>query len=201
MTTGATPDVVSERVTVSGVAGRYAVALFDLAKDGGALDAIAADLGAIEALLRASEDLRRLIKSPLFGREEQSKALDGILGEVSTFSNGHKISDLTRRFIGVVAENGRLGFVEDMIADFGRLLAAHKGEITAEVTAAHELNDSQLGALKDKLKSLVGRDVNLETRIDETLIGGLVIKLGSRMIDSSLKTKLNNLQVAMKEVG
>jgi len=186
---------------VSGVAGRYAVALFDLAKDGNLLDAIAGDLDAIEALLRASDDLRRLIKSPLFGREQQSKALDSILSEVAKLSGGRAISDLTRRFVGVVAENGRLGFIENIIADFRRLLAAHKGEITAEVVAAHELNETQLTALKEKLKTLVGRDVNLETRIDESLIGGLVIKLGSRMIDSSLKTKLNNLQVAMKEVG
>ncbi len=201
MTIGATPDVVSERVTVSGVSGRYAVALFDLAKDGNALDAIAGDLDALEALLRASDDLRRLIKSPLFGRDQQSKALDSILGEVSKLSGGREITDLTRRFIGVVAQNGRLGAIDDIIGDFHRLLAAHKGEITAEVAAAYELNDSQLGTLEQKLKAIIGRDVNLETRVDEALIGGLVVKLGSRMINSSLKTKLNNLQVAMKEVG
>lgn len=201
MTTGATADVVSERVTVSGVSGRYAMALFDLAKAEKALDAVEADLDAIEALLGASDDLRRLIKSPLLGRDQQARAIDALLADIAKVSSAGGISDLARRFVGVVALNGRLGHLEDVIADFRRLLAADRGEVTARVAAAHALTDAQITALKDKLKVLAGRDVNLETEVDDALIGGLVVQVGSRMIDSSLKTKLNNLQVAMKEVG
>jgi F-type H+-transporting ATPase subunit delta len=201
VTTGATADVVSERVTVSGVSGRYAMALFDLAKAEGALDAVLADLDAISQFLGSSDDLRRLIRSPLLGREQQAGALNALLSDVSKFSKSAAITEMTRNFVGVVAMNGRLGYLEGMIADFGRLLAADRGEITAKVTAAHALSDKQLAALKDKLKAMAGRDVNLEVAVDEALIGGLIVKLGSRMIDSSLKTKLNNLQVAMKEVG
>ena len=192
MATGQAADIGNQRAVVSGVAGRYAVALFELALAGNALDQVAADLRALSALLDKSVDFRRLVSSPALGRDDQAKGLFAVL-------SGSGIAPLTRNFLGVIARNGRLSLLADMIAACGKLLAHHRGEVAAEVTSATPLSDGQLAALAVKLKAIAGRDVTLQATIDSSILGGLTVKLGSRMIDSTLKTKLNNLQTAMKE--
>ncbi|MFQ5533643.1 MAG: F0F1 ATP synthase subunit delta [Sphingomonadales bacterium] len=180
------------QMIVSGVAGRYASALFDLARDGDLLDQVAGELRTIEAMVRDSADLKHLIVSPLYRREEQTEAILAVADSAG-------LTDLTRRFLGVVAENSRLSELHDMIAAFAVLLADLRGEVTAQVTSAIALSDDQLAAIKKKLSAFAGREVTVDTEVDEGLIGGMVVRLGSRMIDSSLKTKVENLQLAMKE--
>ncbi len=192
MATGQAADIGNQKAVVSGVAGRYAVALFELAVDGNALDQVAADLKALADLLEKSADFRRLVTSPALGRDDQAKGLFAVL-------DGSGIAQLTRNFLGVIANNGRLSLLADMIAAYTTLLAHHRGEVTAEVTSATPLSEGQMAALKAKLKAIAGRDVTLQAHTDSSILGGLVVKLGSRMIDSTLKTKLNNLQTAMKE--
>lgn len=192
MATGQAADIGNQKAVVSGVAGRYAVALFELAADGNALDQVAADLKALADLVEKSADFRRLVTSPALGRDDQAKGLFAVL-------EGSGIAPLTRNFLGVIANNGRLSLLADMIAAYATLLAHHRGEVTAEVTSATPLSEGQMAALKAKLKAIAGRDVTLQAHTDSSILGGLVVKLGSRMIDSTLKTKLNNLQTAMKE--
>lgn len=184
----------AENITVSGIAGRYATALFDLASEGKQLDAVAADLATIKSMMAESDDLARLIKSPLISRDDQARAMATVLAKLES-------CDLVRRFVGMVAQNRRLFALADMIHDYGRLLAAQRGEVTAKVTSAKKLSDSQVEAVSAALKSAIGSDVSLEADIDESLIGGLVVKVGSRMVDSSIRTKLQNLMFAMKGVG
>ncbi len=184
----------AENITVSGIAGRYATALFDLASDADQLDAVAADLATLKSMMAESADLTRLIKSPLISRDDQGKAMAAVLEKL-------EIGDLVRRFIGTVAQNRRLFALADMINDYGRLLAAHRGEVVAKVTSARKLSDSQIDAVSAALKSAIGSDVSLEADVDESLIGGLIVKVGSRMVDSSIRTKLQNLKFAMKGVG
>ena len=186
--------MAGEDHTVSGVAGRYATALFELGLEEKALEAIEADLNRFGEAVDASEDLRRLVKSPIFSAEEQARALTAILDEL-------KIEGLTRNFLLLVSKNRRLFTTQDMIAAFRTLLAVHRGEMSATVTAASELNDTQVTALKQALKAALGKDVMLDQRVDPSLIGGLMVKVGSRMIDTSLRTKLTRLKHAMKEVG
>lgn len=178
---------------VSGAAGRYATALFDLAKEEGALDTVAADLNRFDGMLTESKDLERLVRSPVFSADDQGKALSALLGKAG-------LSGLAVNFFKLLAANRRLFVVRDVIKGFRALLARERGETSAEVTSAHALTDQQLAELKSALKATAGRDVRIETRVDPSILGGLVVKLGSRMIDSSLKTKLNNLKFAMKEV-
>lgn len=178
---------------MSGVSGRYATALFDLAAEHKALDQVEQDIGLLEALIEGSEDLVRLMKSPLFGRDAQQAAMSAVLADQA-------VSDLTRNFVGVIARNGRLGQLDRMAADFRKLLARHRGEVTAEVVSARPLSGAQVDALTRKLKLAVGRDVAIDATVDESLLGGLVVKVGSRMVDSSLKTKLETLKIAMKGV-
>jgi F-type H+-transporting ATPase subunit delta len=185
---------IADKVVVSGVAGRYALALFELALDAGSVDQVATDVDRLEGLIKESSDLSRVVSSPLYGRNDQSKAMDAL-------SKASELSDLTRRFLGVVANNRRLPVLSGMIGDFRKLLAQHKGETTAEVTSAHKLTAPQVKDLQKKLKTMVGRDVNVDASVDESLLGGLIVKVGSQMIDSSLRTKLSNLQISMKEVG
>ena len=180
--------------TVSGVAGRYASALFELALEGGALDSVAADLDRFSAALDASTDLARLVNSPVFTAGEQGRALAAILGEL-------KIEGLTRNFLLLVAKNRRLFAARDTIRGFRAMLARHRGEMSASVTSASKLTEAQATALKQALKAALGKDVSLDQRVDASLLGGLVVKVGSRMIDTSLRTRLNSLKVAMKEVG
>lgn len=186
--------MAAEDQTVSGVAGRYATALFELGAENSALEQIEADLNRFGEAMDASEDLLRLVKSPMFSAEEQARALEAILEEL-------KIEGLTRNFLLLVAKNRRLFATRDMIGAFRALLAAHRGEMSATVTAASALNDTQITALKQALKAALGKDVMLDQRVDPSLIGGLTVKVGSRMIDTSLRTKLTRLQHAMKEVG
>ena len=187
-------NIVSENLTISGLAGRYAVALFDLAKETKSLDIAAKDMATLASLLVESADLKGLTLNPIFSLEEKARALGAVVAAA-------KISPLAANFIGVVANNGRLAHLENIISEFNRILSHHNGEVSASVTTAHKLTKTQLDALKTKLKSMVGSDVTVETDIDEGLLGGMVVKIGSRMIDSSLTTKLTNLEESMKEVG
>jgi F-type H+-transporting ATPase subunit delta len=175
------------------MAGRYATALFELARDAKSVDAVKADLDRFDALLVESPDLRRLVRSPVFGADEQSRALAAVLEKVG-------ISGLAVNFLLFVAANRRLFAVHDMIRGFRALVAKHKGEVTAEITVAEKLSDAHLDALKSALKAVTGgKAVDLNVRIDPAIIGGLTVKLGSRMVDSSLRTKLNSIKHAMKE--
>lgn len=180
--------------TSSDVAGRYATALFELALEANALDQVVADLNRFAEALDAVEDMQRLVRNPVFSAEEQGRALAAVLEEL-------KIEGLTRNFLLLVAKNRRLFATPDMIRAFRALVARHRGEIGATVTAASKLTESQITALRQALKAALGNDVLLEERVDPSLLGGLVVKVGSRMVDTSLRTKLNSLKVAMKEVG
>jgi len=178
----------------SGVAERYATALFELARDAGTLDGSEADLKRFAGLVAESADLKRLVRSPVFSADEQRRAVSAVLDKA-------EIGGLVGNFIRVAAQNRRLFAVPDMITAFGRLLAAYRGEVSAEVASAEPLSETHLGDLKAALKASLGKDVSLETHVDPSLIGGLIVRVGSRMIDGSIKTKLNSLKLAMKEVG
>ena len=184
----------SNKTTVTGISGRYALALFDLASDAKAIDSVEADLKSLTAMLEESADLQALVMSPIFNRAEQISAITAVGQEAG-------LSDLTSRFLGVLANNRRLSVLADVITDFATLVSQHRGEVTAEVKTAHALSDAQLNELTSQLKSAIGQDVTIDTEVDESLLGGLVVKVGSRMVDSSLKTKLDNLAIAMKGVG
>lgn len=179
---------------VSGMAGRYATALFDLAKDENALDAVSRDLDSIVAALAESEDLRRLIKSPVFAAEEQVRAMAAVLDKLG-------VSGLTANFVKLVATNRRLFALEPMIRGFKSLAAAARGETTAHVTVAEELAPKRREELAAALKEITGKTVDFDVKVDPKILGGLIVRLGSRMVDASLKTKLNSIKLAMKEVG
>jgi F-type H+-transporting ATPase subunit delta len=177
------------------MAGRYARALFELALDAKSVDAVKADIEQFDAMIAASPDLNRLVRSPVFGAEEQARALGAVLAKAG-------IGGLASNFLLFVTSNRRLFAVRDMIRDFRKLVARWKGEVTAEVTAAEKLSDARLEEIKSALKSITGeKAVDLHVKIDPEIIGGLVVKLGSRMVDSSLRTKLNAIKHAMKEAG
>jgi len=174
------------------MAGRYATALFELARDEKAVDAVVSDLDKFDAMIAGNPDLDRLVRSPVFTADQQAKALDAILAKAG-------ISGIAAKFLNVVASNRRLFAVRDMLRGFRALVARFKGEMTADVTVAEPLSDAHRNALKDALKSVTCKDVGLNVKVDPAIIGGLVVKLGSRMIDSSLRTKLNSIKFAMKE--
>ena len=175
------------------MAGRYATALFELALETKAVDAVKKDLEQFDALVADSADLRRLVRSPVFGADEQLKALSAILAKAG-------IGGLSANFLRVITTNRRLFAVRDMIRAYRALVARHKGEVTAHVTVAEKLGDAHLDALKSALKSVTsGKDIDLDVKIDPAIIGGLIVKVGSRMVDSSLRTKLNSIKLAMKE--
>jgi len=178
----------------AGVAGRYASALFELANEQNRLDEVDRDLGKFQSMLDASSDLKRLVNSPAFAAEDQQRAMRAVMDWAA-------IGATTGDFLGVVARNRRLFAAEDMIKTFRGLLARHRGEVAAEVKSAVALSEQQLAALKSKLKSTFGKDVRLDTHVDPSLLGGLVVKIGSRMFDSSLRTKLSNLKVVLKGSG
>jgi F-type H+-transporting ATPase subunit delta len=184
--------LAAEAPILSGMAGRYATALFDLALEASAVEAVKADLDRFGALMVESADLTRLVRSPVFSAEEQMQALSAVLDRAG-------IRGLTANFFKLVASNRRLFAVRDMIAAFRKLVAQHKGEATAEITVAEELKNQHVEALRAALKSVTGKDVDLDVKIDPAILGGLVVKLGSRMVDSSLRTKLNAIKHAMKE--
>ena len=173
------------------LSGRYATALFELARDAKQIDTVSASLGKLKATLADSEDFRRLVTSPLVSREDAVKAIDATSAALA-------LDDLTKKFVGVLATNRRLGQLNAVIRAFNLLASAHKGEITAIVTSAHPLDDDQISALKAKLKDELRRDVALDLNVDPSILGGLIVKVGSRQIDSSIRTKLNTLAQRMK---
>ena len=179
---------------MSGLARRYASALFDLADASKELDSLAEELRALKAIVEESEDLRRLINSPLYGRDQQAKAMASILEKAGA-------SDLCRRFVLVVAGNRRLFALTRIIDAYLAELARRRGEVTAQVTAARELSEEQKDALTDALKKVVGAKVQVDLKVDQGLIGGLIVKVGSRMVDTSLRSKLERLELAMKGTG
>ena len=187
-------NIASERITVTGLAGRYAVALFELAVEENTLDRVAEELSSLSTLLNECEELKMLTTSPIISRANQAVAM-------ATLVKATGYSKTVENFIGVVTNNRRLDQLNNIINEFNRMLSAHRGEVNASVVTAYKLDKKQLDALSKKLKSMVGSDVNVETDVDETLLGGMVVRIGSRMIDSSLKTKLANLEATMKEVG
>jgi F-type H+-transporting ATPase subunit delta len=186
--------LASEATGVSGLAERYAAALFELADERRMLDEIAASLRQLRAMLAESTDLSRLVSSPLLSREEQGKAIVAVAERAG-------FSPLVRDFLAVVAKNRRLFAVPAMIAAYLEKLAERRGEVTAQVAAAQPLSSSQLDLLREQLRRSVGRRVSVEVRVDPGLIGGMVLKLGSRMIDGSISSKLQRLQLAMKGAG
>jgi F-type H+-transporting ATPase subunit delta len=186
--------VAAEDPSVSGVSGRYATALFELARDEKAVDSVKADLDRFDAMLADSADLKRLVRSPVFSADSQSKALAAVLDKAG-------ISGISANFLKVLTANRRLFAVSNVIRAFRMLVAKFKGEATADVTVAEKLSDNNLDTLKTALKTVTGKDVTLNVTIDPSIIGGLMVKLGSRMVDSSLRTKLNSIKHAMKEAG
>ena len=173
------------------LAGRYATALFELARDERQLEAVGASLGALRQGLGESAELRELTTSPLIGRGESVQAVKAVAASMG-------LDPITANFLGVMAQNRRLGQLGSVIRFFNLLSAAHRGETTAEVVSAHPLDDDQVAALKANLRSRIGRDVAVDLTVDPTILGGLVVKIGSQQIDGSIRTKLNNLALAMK---
>jgi F-type H+-transporting ATPase subunit delta len=186
--------VAGENPTVSGVAGRYATALFELARDERTVDVVKADLARFDAMIAESPDLSRLVRSPVFSAEEQLRALNAILDVAG-------MSGTAAKFLKVLTVNRRLFSVRDAIKAYAALVAKFKGEAAADVTVAEPLSDKNLDALRTALKSVTGQEVSLNVKIDPAIIGGLIVKVGSRMVDSSLRTKLNSIKNAMKEAG
>ena len=184
----------SVTIGATGLAGRYANALYGLAEESKALDAVADDLGALKGMIADSADLKRLIRSPVIPREDQARALDAVLEKAG-------VGDLVRRFAGVVAANRRLFAIGGMIEAYLKILAAERGEIAAQVTSAGALTERQVDALGRALKQAMGAAVTVEARVDPGIIGGLVVRIGSRMIDSSLRTKLQQLRLAIRGAG
>jgi F-type H+-transporting ATPase subunit delta len=174
------------------MAGRYATALFELARETNAIDAVKADLERFDTLVAENPDLNRLVRSPVFSAAEQLQALSAVLDRAG-------IGGLAAKFLKLVTMNRRLFAARDMVRGYRELVALHKGEATAEVTVAERLKDDHVAALKSALKAVSGKDVDLAIKIDPAIIGGLVVKLGSRMVDTSLRTKLNAIRHAMKE--
>jgi F-type H+-transporting ATPase subunit delta len=181
---------ISGGITAS-LAGRYAAALYDLAGEQGVVTAVETDLDTLAAAVRESADLAALIKNPEVSREAAAKAVDAVAEYL-------KLSGLTRNFLGVLAANRRLASLPDVVRAFTAIAAAARGEVTAEVTTAHPLDEAQLAQLAEKLKVREGRSVTVKAHVDPAILGGLVVKIGSRMIDGSIRTRLNSLAQAMK---
>jgi F-type H+-transporting ATPase subunit delta len=173
------------------LAGRYAAALFELAEDRDALDAVAGDLGNLSSLLAESGDLRRLIKSPVLSREDQGRAITAVAERAG-------LQRLTVQFLGLLAQKRRLFVLPEIIAAYQAMLARHKGEISAELVSAVPLSEDQARTVQERLRTALGQSVTLSRAVDPGLLGGLVVRLGSRMIDASLRTKLQRLELAMK---
>ena len=183
--------MAAEHAHESGLAGRYALAIFDLAQEERAVEAVANDFATLKQLMSESPDLTRLIRAPVFSRDEQASGMNGVLHRMEA-------APLTRRFILLLASKRRLFALPDIIGAFSSLVAKQKGEMLAQVTSARALSDDETAELKSILRSKLSKDVKLETRIDPSLLGGLIVQVGSRMIDSSIRTKLNGLRMAMR---
>ena len=180
---------------VSGMAGRYALALFDLAKENNVVDDVAASLATFVAMMDESPDLQRLVRSPVFSADDQTRALDVLLARAG-------IQGIAANFLKLVGAKRRLFAIRDMIANYNKLVDASKNLVRAEVTVAEPLSDQHLDALKAALNDATGgQNVALDVKIEPNIIGGLIVRLGSRMVDGSLRTKLNALKIRMKEVG
>ncbi|MEI9888295.1 MAG: F0F1 ATP synthase subunit delta [Rhizomicrobium sp.] len=183
--------MASEQQHETGLAGRYATAVFDLASETNSIDAVENDFVALRHMLDRSADLARVVRSPAFSKETQAKALKAILAAMGA-------APLTVQFVLLVASKRRLFVLLDIIRAFERMVARQRGEVQAQVTSARVLSDAEIDGLRTALKARLGREPRLETKVDPTLLGGLVVKVGSRMIDSSLRTKLNGLRSAMR---
>jgi F-type H+-transporting ATPase subunit delta len=173
------------------LSGRYATALFELARDESKLDAVGQSLAALKQALAESDDLKALVTSPLIGRDTAGKAIAAVASSIG-------IDALTANFLGVLAKNRRLGSLGAIIRDFVMLAARHRGETTAQVVSAHPLDANQMATLQTRLKSMVGSEVAVDASVDPSILGGLIVRLGSRQIDGSIRTKLNALATAMK---
>lgn len=171
--------------------GRYASALFDLASEKGIVTAVESDLDTLGDAIAQTPDLAALIRNPRVGRDAAAKAIDAVATVL-------KLSPLTKQFLGVLAGNRRLSALPQVVAAFGAIAAAQRGEVNAEVSSAHPLTDDQLKSLTEKLKAREGREVKLKAKVDPEILGGLVVRIGSTQIDSSIRTRLNTLANAMK---
>ncbi len=178
---------------VSGMAGRYATALFELADEAGSVDAVKADMDTVTGLMAESADFSRLVKSPVFSADEQERAITAVL-------NAAGIAGLSAKFLKLVTQNRRLFALPAIIKSYAALVAAKRGEVTAQVTVAEPLSDAHVATLKQSLAATTGKDVSLDVTVDPSILGGLIVQLGSRMVDASLKTKLNSIRHSMKEV-
>ena len=173
------------------LAGRYASALFDLARDQRQIESVGNSLDALSQALLDSKDFAELVSSPLVSRDEAGKAFAAIAPQLG-------LDPITTNFLGVLARNGRKNELRNVIRSFRRLAAEHRGETTADVVTARPLNDDQIAALKQQLRARAGRDVAIDATVDPNILGGIVVKLGSQQIDASIRTKLNRLAQAMK---
>ncbi|MGC3938224.1 F0F1 ATP synthase subunit delta [Roseobacter sp. EG26] len=186
---------MSEPASIStSIAGRYATAVYEIAKDGKAVKALEADLEALQSALGDSDDFRALIHSPIYSREEQGAAISAIAKKM-------KLSETFSNTLSLMAQKRRLFVLPQLVTALRDIIAAEKGEVTADVVSAKALTKTQADKLAKTLKASTGKTVTLNATVDESLIGGLVVKVGSRMIDTSIRSKLNSLQNAMKEVG
>ena len=187
--------MAQDETFVSGVAGRYASALFSLAQENRQTEAVARSLTRLDALIGESPDLERLVRSPVFSAADQLKALDAIMEREG-------ISGIAANFVRLVTSKRRLFYIRDMIRDYRRIYDASRGVTRAEATSATALTEENVAALKDQLRGAAGAgNVDLDVKIDPSIIGGLIVRLGSRMVDGSLRTKLNAIRLRMKEVG
>jgi F-type H+-transporting ATPase subunit delta len=182
---------LADEAHISGIAGRYALAIFELALEEKSADAVASDFITLKAMIAQSTDLARFVRAPVFSRAEQAKGMAAILDKMGA-------APLTKRFVLLLASKRRLFVLLDAIRDFEALLSRQHGEVDAEVTSARSLSDAETTELKRALKSKLGREPRLSAQVDPTLLGGLVVKVGSRMIDSSLRAKLNGVRAAMR---
>ena len=186
--------MATETTGATGLAGRYATALFELAESEIALDQVAADLRDLAAMIKGSTDLTRMVRSPVISRAEQGAAMDAILASA-------EVAALTRKFVGVVAANRRLFALTDIIEGFLAILAGRRGEMTAEVASATPLTDRQEADILAALMNTLGGSVTIKASVDPDILGGLVVRVGSRLVDSSLRTKLDQMRIAMRGAG
>ena len=184
--------MAGEHAILSRMAGRYATALFELAREQNAIDPVKVDLDRFEALVSEVAELARLLRSPVFSAEEQTRAVSAVLDRAG-------IDGLAANVLKLLGTNRRLFAALDMVRAYRALVSKHKGEVTAEVTLAERPSEAHLAAIKEALAAVTKKDVQMQVKVEPSIIGGLVVKLGSRMVDSSLRTKLNALKVAMKE--
>ena len=184
----------SKDQSIPEAANRYAKALFQLAEEENSMNSVSKDLDGFLKAVESSEDLSRLVNSPMYSEKEQSDAINAILKKM-------KVNELISKFIGLLIQNRRINSINYIVAAFHRLLAIHSGEVIASIVSAEDLNKSQIDKLTKNLKEMIGKNIKLDLETDPKLLGGLIVKVGSQMIDNSLETKLNNIKIAMKGVS